>query len=185
MHWYLKIPRFDGRKTLAFNGLVFIAASGWLTAAYTGFTGFGPVGEAGLHALAAVAALNGLLRTVTERPVWWRQLSWAQMPADVTVDMDDEGDDNGLQSFYLESSKTVYARAAEFVKRSDFTDIRESAAVQRDAQHYGTGIMQGGKHVPLADFQRDLDERLCERRATTDWTLPETELPLDEERERH
>jgi hypothetical protein len=150
MHWYLKIPRFDGRKTLAFNGLVILAASGWLTAAYTGFTGFGPVGETGLHALAAVAALNGLLRMVTERPVWWRQLSWY-----------------GLDLAQGES-ETVYHKAAEFVKRSDFTDIRESAAVQRDAQHYGTGFMQGGKHVPLADFQRELDKRLIDTREAFD-----------------
>ena len=69
MHWYLKIPRFDGRKTLAFNVLVILAVSAahiWLM---TGGNGPGLDDRTWLFLLGTVAGCNGLLRLVTERPV--------------------------------------------------------------------------------------------------------------------
>jgi hypothetical protein len=168
-HWYLKIPRFDGRKTLAFNGFILIASCSaqiWLVAGGSPL----PLPKEAFAVMAVCAAVNCLLRMVTERPVWWRQLSWS-----------------GFDLAQGES-ETVYHKASEFVASSDFTDWRESKAVHRDAQHYGTGVMEGGKHVPLANFYRDLDERLVDTREAFEGQFygngPHV-LPLDEERERH
>lgn len=153
---YIKLPRFDGRKTLAFNGAVFIVASGWLTAAYSGLTGFGPVGENGLYALAAVAALNGLLRVMTSRPVWWRQFDiWRYEELDPVISFDEPDGD-------------VYAKAAEFVKDSDFTEHRDRAAQQ------ARSIPLCAVNVSNADFQADLDRQLVAASAMVDARAAET-----------
>jgi hypothetical protein len=154
---YLKIPRFDGRKTLTFNAVVIIMASVahiWLVAG----RGFEMDSRTWLLLLGLVAGCNGLLRLVTERPVWWRQMRW------LGVDLAGEGEE-----------RTVYHHAAEFVQRSDFTDIRESEAARRIQ--------------PYSDFQQDLDARLSQCHAFSNGRqapMPELpELPLDEESERH
>jgi len=84
---------------------------------------------------------------VTERPVWWRQLSWS-----------------GLDLAQGES-ETVYHKAAEFVERSDFTDVKEREAARRIQ--------------PYAEFSRDLDKRLVDTREAFTATFPEEKMSGD------
>lgn len=153
MHWYLKIPRFDGRKTIAFNGLVFIAASGGLAWSHTGGSPL-PVSDTALYLLAAVAAVNGLLRLVTERPVWWRQVQW------YGLDMAEEG-----------AAETVYHRAAEFVP-----DEREMEAARRIIPY---ADFQRDLDKRLVDTREAFDGQFY---GNGPHVLPE--LPLDADTER-
>ena len=104
-YWYFKIPRFDGCKTLAFNGIVFGYAAGELFCSSVGlFTPLLPI--IALWLIGLVAACNVVLRLLTDGPVRWKQAPWLCLdPA--------SGE-----------SETVYARAADFISQSDFTDVK-------------------------------------------------------------
>ena len=99
---YIKLPRFDGCKTIAFNGFVLVVSLSGYIWLRTGGSAL-PVGETAFALLATVALANGVLRVFSDGPVWWRRIDWAYDPA--------EGE-----------SETVYHKAAEFVAGSDFTD---------------------------------------------------------------
>lgn len=158
MHWYLKIPRFDGRKTLAFNVLVFIAACGGLAWSVAGGSPL-PVSDTALYLLAAVAAVNGLLRLVTERPVWWRQISW------YVLDLAEEGAD-----------ETVYHKAVDL----------EQAESRLQREHVPPQVKFITPHAGHVELQRMLDSQLCEARKQcgTDYQAQLSELPLDADSER-
>src|SRR5690606_3132499 len=133
-------------KTLAFNGCVLIASCSAQIWLHTGGSPL-PLSSAALWLIGLVAACNLVLRMVTERPVWWRQLSWS-----------------GLDLAQGES-ETVYHKAAEFVERSDFTDVKEREAARRIQ--------------PYAEFSRDLDKRLVDTREAFTATFPEEKMSGD------
>lgn len=157
---YLKIPRFDGRKTIAFNGLVFIAASGGLAWSHTGGSPL-PVSDTALYLLAAVAAVNGILRLVTERPVWWRQVQW------YGLDMA-EGE-----------SETVYHKAAELAP------IRDHADFQRDLDRQLCDTREKFSAPVKPDGTTDWCQISRRKPISHDWLNDElAELPLDADSER-
>jgi len=70
-YFNLRVPRFDRRKTLLFNGAVIAFACGCLLAAVAG-VGRPLLGVEASLAIIAVAAANGLLRLITCEPIFRR-----------------------------------------------------------------------------------------------------------------
>jgi len=68
-YFTIRIPRFDGRKTLTFNLAVLAFAAYAATCAALGSTVWQPVSIETAGALAGVALVNVVLRAVTSRPV--------------------------------------------------------------------------------------------------------------------
>jgi len=103
-YFNLRVPRFDRRKTLIFNGLVIAFACGCLLAVVAG-VGRPLLGVEASLAIIAVAAANGLLRCLTCEPIfrrpWERELYEYEWPAPHLAACDlpqaDDVDDHPLQ----------------------------------------------------------------------------------------